>query len=692
MQALLLTLLLLPLQQDIINTEADVQTRVGDVFTATGDVVITYRDIEVRADSVVFNEATMELEAAEGVTFIRGDERLSGQRLKINLDTLAGVLIDVEGVLGPGYLIEAGEVRRDEQGHYELLDATITTCEDPDNSGWELNVARATIEPDAQVRASSTVLRVKGFPVFYLPYLSLPSESKPRSSGFLTPQTSTSTTKGRSIRESYYHVINRSADLMLTGEYFTVRGPAGSVDFRAVPDENSRIEVNSFFARDRKGQGGQSARILSTTKFGQNFRAVADLNLVSSFVFRQVFEEGFDLIASPTEHSQAFATYNTAPATYNLEYSRRGTFFVDQPTTILRKFPSGEMRLHARQLGKLPVYFSLTGSTAALHRRDAVLETPPFVARLDVHPSLEIAVLRGPAVSWSHRIGIRETFYSHSERPRIQREALNRTSFDYSFEFSGPQLEREFGDWKHVIEPQVGYRYVTGVDRFLDTLLVDEVDLLSDTNEVTYGITNRLFTDREVLSWTVSQKYFSDPTFGGAFVSGRKNLLEPLLDLTGFGFTDEARRFSPLVSVLRFSPKPGSTTDLQIDYDTKKKEFRSAGVIGGYGQGPASFNLAYFFTRRSPIQLPSNQIRATVRYGDSLRSGLSGAFSFAYNIDQAFFQASTARLSYNTDCYGLHLELTQFDLGPRRESRIRFSFSLKNLGSFGTLRQQDRLF
>ena len=81
-----------------------------------------------------------------------------------------------------------------------------------------------------------------------------------------------------------------------------------------------------------------------------------------------------------------------------------------------------------------------------------------------------------------------------------------------------------------------------------------------------------------------------------------------------------------------------------------------------------------------------------MRYGDSVRSGLSGAFSFAYNIDQAFFQASTAQLSYNTDCYGLHLEFTQFDLGPRRESRIRFSFSLKDLGSFGTLRQQDRLF
>jgi LPS-assembly protein len=692
MHALLLTFLLIPLQQDVINTEADVQEWVGDVFTATGNVVITYRDIEVRADSVVFNEATKELEAAEGVSFIRGEERLTGKRLRINLDTLAGVLIEVEGVLGPGYIIQAGEVRRDEQGIYELLDATITTCEDPDKSGWELSVARATIEPGAQVKASSTILRVKGFPVFYLPYLSLPSEAKPRSSGFLTPQTSTSTTKGRSIRESYYHVINRSADVMVTGEYFTLRGPAGSVDLRAVPDANSKIEINSFFARDRKGQGGQSARILSSTKFGQNFRAVADMNLVSSFVFRQVFEEGFDLISSPTERSQAFATYNTAPATYNFEYSRRGTFFVDQPTTILRKLPSLDMAFHARQLGDLPVYFSLDGSFAAVHRRDAVLESPAFVERLDLHPSLEIAVLRGPAISWSHRLGFRETFYSHSERPQVQRETLNRVSFDYSFEFSGPHLERDFGDWKHVIEPQVEYRYVTGVDRFLDTLLIDDVDLFTDTNEVTYGITNRFFTDREVLSWTISQKYFSDPTFGGAFVTGRKNLLEPLLDLTGFGFADEARRFSPLVSVLRFSPRPGSTTDLQIDYDTARKEFRSAGVIGGYGKGPASFNLAYFFTRRSAIQLPSNQMRATVRYGDSVRSGLSGAFSFAYNIDQAFFQASTAQLSYNTDCYGLHVEFTQFDLGPRRESRIRFSFSLKHLGSFGTLRQQDRLF
>ena len=692
MHALLLALLLIPLQQDDITVSADLLERSGDVITYTGNVVVTYRDVEVRAASISVNYATEELEANQGVTFIHGEERLSGSRLQMNLNTLVGLLLDAEGVLGPGFLVTASEVRRDEDGLYELFDATMTTCDEAGHHGWEFSAERARIDPSAHVRASNSLFRIKSIPIFYLPYLSVPVETRSRSTGFLLPQTSTSTTKGRSLRESFYYAINRSADVMLTGEYFTERGMAGAVDFRAVPNPRTRVEVDTFFAGDRQGEGGLSATILGTTELGDGFRAVADMDLVSSFVFRQVFEEGFDLISSPTENSRAFATYNTNPATYNFLYSRSGTFFVNQPTTILRKFPSVDVSLHARQLGNLPIYFSVDGSFSGMHRRDGALETPAFVERIDVHPSIEIPVLRGAGFSWTHRLGVRETFYSHSQRPVVERESLSRTSFDYAFEFSGPQLERDFGSWKHVIEPHVEYRYVTGVDRFLDTLLVDETDLYTDTNEVRYGITNRFFTDREILSWTVSQKYYSDPTFGGAFVGARKNLLSPLMDLTGFGFADEERRFSPLVSVLRFSPGRGRTTDLQIDYDTVRKHFRSAGVIGGYQERPTFFNVAYFFTRRSPIQLPSNQIRATVGYGDSSKRGLNGAFSFAYNIDQAFFQATTAQVSYNTDCYGLHIEFNQFDLGPRRESRIRFSFSLKNLGSIGTLRSQDRLF
>src|SRR2546430_11711864 len=119
-----------------------------------------------------------------------------------------------------------------------------------------------------------------------MPYITIPSEDRPRQTGFLIPSTSTSTTKGRSLRESFYWAINRSADATFTGEYFTKRGPAGAVDFRAVPDANSRIDVSSLFAHDRLGQGGKSARILAFGDLGYDFPRAPTMDLARSFLFR----------------------------------------------------------------------------------------------------------------------------------------------------------------------------------------------------------------------------------------------------------------------------------------------------------------------------------------------------------------------------------------------------------------------
>ncbi len=71
---------------------------------------------------------------------------------------------------------------------------------------------------------------------------------------------------------------------------------------------------------------------------------------------------------------------------------------------------------------------------------------------------------------------------------------------------------------------------------------------------------------------------------------------------------------------------------------------------------------------------------------------MNAIVSLSYNVDEAILQAAAARLSYNTECYGLHLEFSQFDIGSRKESRFRFAFSLTNLGSIGTLRQVGDLF
>jgi LPS-assembly protein len=81
-----------------------------------------------------------------------------------------------------------------------------------------------------------------------------------------------------------------------------------------------------------------------------------------------------------------------------------------------------------------------------------------------------------------------------------------------------------------------------------------------------------------------------------------------------------------------------------------------------------------------------------VLYGAPTKPGISAGLSFYYDVSHSLLQGSTAQVSYNSECYGLSFEFTQYDIGARKESRFRFALTLKNLGSVGTLRRQERLF
>ena len=62
-----------------------------------------------------------------------------------------------------------------------------------------------------------------------------------------------------------------------------------------------------------------------------------------------------------------------------------------------------------------------------------------------------------------------------------------------------PTIERVWGDgdsgtkWKHVIEPDLQYSFVNGVNNFNNIVRFDEDETLTDTNQIEYGITQRLY-------------------------------------------------------------------------------------------------------------------------------------------------------------------------------------------------------
>ena len=231
--------------------------------------------------------------------------------------------------------------------------------------------------------------------------------------------------------------------------------------------------------------------------------------------------------------------------------------------------------------------------------------------------------------------------------------------------------------------------------------MFDERDLITDTEELEYSLTHRFLMRREgvpgareVFSWELRQQYYFDPTFGGALVPGRRNVFRTTLDLTGNAFLDGPRRVSPVVSIFRFRPFTNYDIEVREDYDTVRHRFSHGGLVANARWGDAFASVSHFFVRSSEVLAePSNQLRFLFGYGNLDRAGLNAAFAATYDIRGAFLQFSAVQISYNNDCCGISFEFRRFALGSvRNENQFRVAFSLANIGTFGTLKKQERLF
>jgi len=695
---------------DAVTIQADEQHRVGkNDFTAKGKVEVRYRDMLLKADEVWGNNETQDVAGKGNAYFEQGQQQVTGTHFTFNLRSQTGIFYDAKGKANPGFLFEAKEVHKISEDKYRIKNGFVTACEDQIPK-WSFTVRDAVFQVDKRVTMRHTFFRIKKVPIFFSPYLFAPTTDTHRQTGFLLPSTGNSTTRGRSVSDSFFLTLGRSANVLGTAEYFSLRGVAGDVKFEARPGERSKIYVNSFFAQDRLGQGGKSLRVIADQLFSNGFRAVADVDEASSRVFRQVYGDSFATIVRPDEISSGFLTRNFSTYSLNIFAERRETLYPKQSVTT-RTFPGFDLFGHNEQIKDWPIYFSFDTAVDALSRSDLQLSTPPMVQRFDIYPRITAPLRSFSGISITPSFGLRETFYSDSVDPKaatgISPENLTRSAFDFQTQFHWPGLEKTFElhgkRYKHVVTPEVTYRYITGIDEFERTIRFDERDTMTNTNEIEYSLNNRFFSRRatsdgetttsEFLSVRITQKYFFDPTFGGALIPGRTNVLYPLDMLTAFAFADGYRRFSPIIVRARFTPARRYAVDFRTDYDQQYQRLRASSVTGFVYVASNTLAVTYYKTGNLlPTQLPSNQVRAALIHGNALRPGLNAGVSLSYDFFHRQLQQSSSQVAYNWDCCGVALELRQFNIGARVETQVRFTFSLKNIGSFGNLRKQERLF
>jgi LPS-assembly protein len=734
--------------RDVIHTGAvERQESEGSIIKLRTGAYVETTEMIIRADEIDYDRAREYAEARGNVRFdyFPTGEHVEASKLEYNLKDQTGKFYDVRGTspatveARPGVLTTSapftfqGKWAERIGNRYLLHEGFITNCELP-RPWWTLHSDRFDVIPNDRAIARNALFRLRRVPIFYTPTFYKSLERAPRKSGFLLPSFGNSSRRGLMLGWGYYWAINRSYDATYRAQLFTSRGFAHHVDFRGKPAQQTDFTFYLYGVNDRgiteNGQKQEPASGFLMNLTGKSddlpygFRARGEFNYLSSFYFRQIFTESFyEAIQTEVQSRGAMSKYWDG---YSLHLgASRIEIFGSQPYSppdarlSLRKLPSVELSSQDREISRrvLPIWVSFQASGGLMKRNENAFVTRNFVDRLDVEPRIMTA-FRWKGINLVPAFSLRETHYGSTLDQNRQPTGAGywRHSREFSLEIVPPSVSRIFqsppsplGDkLKHVIEPRVSFRAVDGIgEGFHRIIRFDENELVSDTSQVEISLTNRLYsknkggTVSEILSWELRHRRYFDPDFGGAITPGQRNVLLASATLTGYTFLDDRRHYSPISSALR-GYLYGMGLEWRADYDPARSRFVNSSLsVGGRFRDAYTLTVGHNHVRSVPITVEeamlrglaprANQLFLMGGYGQVNRPGFSVGFLMNYDYIQSVMQFAQTQVSYNTDCCGWSVQFRRLGIGARSENQYRFAFAIANIGSFGTLREQERL-
>jgi LPS-assembly protein len=771
-----------------VEASAESQRWAANVWTGTGRVELHYKDYILRADKVVYDRATSEVQAEGHVQVAGGpnDVLINADHGDMRLNMHTGRFFQVSGSQGvrsagrqtvystPNPFLFSGRVLiQTGEGQYRIVDGRMTNCRLP-RPDWQ--VLSRTIElENGMATTRNATFQFLGIPLFYLPYLKHPADDTGRESGFLIPVLSNSSIKGFVIGEQFYWAISRSMDMVLGTEYYSKRGwaPNGDFRYRGPGQDHLVVRWNALLDRgveepianaipartgagaaqqaaraaglapgpigmERVNQGGVDVAADGRKDLSPETRVAGIVEFLSSYVYRLVFNDNYAQAISSEVSSDLSLTHAHNGYVPSASMDRFQTFAssTNGDEARILHLPNLRYDVVDRPLRASPLYWRLGSSLDYLSRSEPAFHARN-VGRFDFYPHLSLPLVGG---GWSvvPELAMRDTFYTSSQTPdlteagggtpAISHDSLNRADVEAAVEIRPPALERDFalGRWnrelRHVIEPELSYRFVAGIGaREQKVLLVDTDDIVTDTSEAGLSITQRFYLrptgerpcaeqdkdpsgecpakPREWASWQVAQKFYFDPAFGGALIPNRRNVFDSTLDLTGVAFLTGPRNFAPLISRLRFEAIDNLRIEWDLDFDPKNGRLDSDNIFAGYSWGNTTVGVGHAMLNAvdenngAASTIQSQQVQPFFSIGKQSGRGFNMAANAGFDFVQHSVQYAGVQAVYNWNCCGLTFGYRRFELGSiRDETEYLYSFTLANFGSVGDIRRSTTVF
>jgi LPS-assembly protein len=494
-----------------VDIEADelIYDREVQLYEAHGQVEVSRGDFSLKADHAQLNMATKELVAWGNVLLREGEDVIECQRLEVNIDTRLGKIHQAKLFLkDQNFHVTGREVEKLGENHYRLQDGSLTTC-DAKRPPWKFTVKEIEVKEMALGGwgvAKGPIFYLEDIPVLYFPWGAFPVRLE-RQTGFLIPQTGYSSKYGPEFKTGFYWAFAKNMDTTFYFNWLGDRGFKEGLEYRYAFARETRGEAKFYFIDDQVLNRNRYAFFIEhQQKLPYDFYLKGDINHVSDHEYLHDFDEDLpkgtkiDSRSLRQVRSVLFGGKNWDQFSFLVS----NEFFDDltQPSNdqTVQKLPQISFYAHPQSLFKTPLFYDLASSYTNFWREKGV-----EAHRGDLFPRIFYPMRLFNVLKFESDVGLRETLYKSLNDPTNtyhgwkSRETLE-ASMEMSAEFYRVYNSETFSKisnlfkvskWMHTIEPTISYQYSPPVSQSRIHVF-DDVDRIPYTNQITYGITQRL--------------------------------------------------------------------------------------------------------------------------------------------------------------------------------------------------------
>ncbi len=702
------------IEADELTYEKETQT-----YEAHGQVEVNRGDLSMKADHARLNMATNDLMAWGNVLLREGEDVVECQRLEVNIDTRIGNIYQAKLYLkDQNFHITGKEIVKLGENHYRVRDGSLTTC-DAERPPWKFTVKEIEVKEMALGGwgiAKGPIFYLEDIPVLYFPWGAFPVR-RDRQTGFLIPQLGYSSDNGAEVKTGFYWAPTKNMDATVYLDYYGDRGFKEGLEFRYALTQESKGEAHFYFIDDQSvpknidipAVNGQTIHrnryaffIEHQQKLPYDFYFKADINHVSDHQYLSDFDEDvpdrvwIDAWSARQLRSVVFGGKNWDQFSFLTEAMVFDDLTQASNDRTVQKLPQVSFYAHPQSLFQTPLFWDLTSSYTNFWREQGV-----EAQRGDLFPRVSYPTRLFDVLKFESDLGLRETYYDMDRAPKVltvhgKREIIEETRRESrQLLQADAQLSAEFfrvydGEtlpvlsdllkvtkWMHTIEPMIGYTYIPRVNQSRMPLF-DEVDQVPYTNQITYGVTQRLIGKGqgansgpvEYGKLTISQSYsLEDPSF-----------LNPL-------FTDsdgKKRSFSNIRGEFWWNFKPYLWAHLDAELNPYRGSFDAFdfSVIAKDKRDDA-LSIQYRNTRGIAREVREVNVLGRVKTIEPLY--LFGAYY--YNLADGTWVQRVYGAEYRAQCWSLGFMIQERNRSPdgtqKKELKFHFYVTLLNIGSVG---------